>query len=51
MIRGGTLCQDLGDNHFNRTSPEQKTGRLVRQIAKLGFDCTIIPHAWGKVSI
>ena len=38
MLRDGTLYQDLGDTPFNRTSPEQKAGRLVRQIAKLGFD-------------
>ena len=51
MLRDGTLYQDLGDTHFNRASPEQKAGRLVRQIAKLGFDCTIIPRAGGEVSV
>jgi len=40
-----------GDNHFNRACPEQKAGRLVRQIAKLGFECTITPSARGLVSV
>ncbi len=48
MLRDGTLYQDLGDTHFNQAFPEQKAGRLVRQIAKLGFDCTIIPRAGAR---
>jgi transposase len=51
MLRDGTLYQDLGDSHFNRASPEQKAARLARQIAKLGFECTIIPSAGGMVSV
>jgi hypothetical protein len=51
MLRDGTLYQDLGDNHFNRACPEQKAGRLVRQIAKLGFEWTITPSARGLVSV
>ena len=51
MLRDGTLNQDLGDSHFNRASPEQKAARLARQIAKLGFECTIIPSAGGMVSV
>ncbi len=51
MLREGTLHQDLGDNHFNRATPEQKAARLVRQIAKLGFECTITPCARAVVSV
>lgn len=51
MLRDGTLYQDLGDSYFNRASPEQKAARLVRQIAKLGFECTITPCPGGVVSV
>jgi transposase len=41
MLRNGTFYQDLGADHFHRRSPEQQAQHLVRQIAKLGFACTI----------
>ena len=43
MLGDGTLYQDLGADHFRRASPENQANRLVRQIAKLGFTCTIQP--------
>ena len=44
MLRDGTFYQDLGADHFHRRPPEQQTQYLARQIAKLGFACTIIPQ-------
>ncbi len=41
MLRYGTFYQDLGAGHFHRRSPEQQVQHLARQIAKLGFACTI----------
>jgi transposase len=43
MLRDGTLYQDLGPDHFHRDSPEAHANRLARQIARLGFNCTITP--------
>ena len=51
MLRDGTFCQDLGADHFRRASPEVQAGRLARQIAKLGFTCTILPLAEREVSV
>ncbi len=47
MLRDGTLYHDLGHDHFRRASPETQAARLAKQIARLGFTCTItpIPHA------
>jgi transposase len=44
MLRNGTFYQDLGADHFHRRSPEQQAQYLARQIAKLGFACTITPQ-------
>jgi transposase len=41
MLRDGTFWRDLGPNHFHRRSPEQQAQHLARQIARLGFACTI----------
>jgi transposase len=41
MLRDGTFWRDLGPDHFHRRSPEQQAQHLARQIAKLGFACTI----------
>ena len=41
MLRDGTFYHDLGPDHFHRASPEAQARRLVGQIAKLGFVCTI----------
>ena len=43
MLRDGTVYQDLGANHFHRRSPERQAQRLARQIANLGFTCSITP--------
>ena len=50
MLRDGTLYQDLGADHFRRASPEVQANRLVRQIAKLGFSCTLA-SATAPVSV
>jgi len=51
MLRDGTFYQDLGPDHFRRTAPEVQANRLARQIAKLGFTCTISPAADMEVSV
>jgi transposase len=43
MLRDGTFYQDLGAHHFHRSAPEVQANRLARQIAKLGFKCTLTP--------
>ena len=45
MLRDGTFWRDLGPDHFHRRSPEQQAAHLARQIAKLGFACSITPQA------
>lgn len=40
MLRDGAFPQDLGANHFHRSSPEDQANRLIRQIEKLGFACS-----------
>ncbi len=42
MLRDGTVYKDLGADHFHR-SPQVQAQRLAKQIAKLGFTCTIAP--------
>jgi transposase len=44
MLRDGTFWRDLGPDHFHRRSPEQQAQHFARQIAKLGFACTITPQ-------
>jgi len=51
MLRDGTLYQDLGPDHFRRATPEDQVKRLARQIAKLGFTCTLTPPNSGEVSV
>ena len=51
MLRDGTFYQDLGADHFRRTSPENQAQRLARQIAKLGFACTIAQATEEAVSV
>ena len=51
MLRDGTLYQDLGADHFRRASPEVQATRLVRQIARLGFTCTLAPLQGDEVSV
>ena len=51
MLRDGTFYQDLGADHLRRASPEDQAIRLARQIAKLGFTCTLVPATAGEVSV
>jgi transposase len=51
MLRDGTFYQDLGADHFHHTSPEAQADRLVRQLAKLGFTCTLAPAQGSVVSV
>ncbi len=50
MLRDGTFYQDLGADHLRRAAPEVQANRLARQIAKLGFTCTILPAAEMEVA-
>ena len=51
MLRNGTFYQDLGAQHFNRTSPETQAGRLAKQIERLGFTCSLGPPTAQAVSV
>ena len=44
MLRHGTFWHDLGPDHLHRRSPEQQVHHLARQIARLGFTCTLAPQ-------
>jgi hypothetical protein len=50
MLRNGTFWNDLGPDHVHRRAPEQQARHLARQIARLGFTCTLTPQA-GPVSV
>jgi hypothetical protein len=50
MLRDGTFYPDLGPDHFRRRTSENQTNHLVRQIAKLGFTCSIAPITDKEVS-
>jgi transposase len=43
MLTNGVIYQDLGAGHFQRRSPETQALHLAKQIAQLGFTCTIDP--------
>ncbi len=43
ILRDGTVYHDLGADHFHKRSPERQAHHLARQIAKLGFTCSITP--------
>ena len=45
MLRDGVVYRDLGADHFDRRGREAKTRRLVRQLAKLGFEAHLQPIA------
>jgi transposase len=51
MLRDGTFYQDLGAAHFRPVSAQSQANRLVRQIAKLGFTCTLTALPEGSVSV
>lgn len=50
MLRDGTFYQDLGEDHFQRETPEAHAARLARQITRLGFNCTVTP-AGSEVAV
>jgi transposase len=41
MLRDGTFYRDLAAGHYQTASPNAQAQRLVRQLARLGFVCTI----------
>jgi transposase len=43
MLKDGTDHQDLGADHFDRRSKQTKTGRLIKQLAVLGYHVEIRP--------
>lgn len=45
MLKDGTDYEDLGADHFDRRSKQSKTNRLVKQLARLGYDVQISPLA------
>ena len=51
ILWDGTFYQNLGADHFRRAAPEMQASRLARQIAKLGFTCTILPTAEMEVFV
>jgi len=51
MLRDGTFYIDLGAEHFDRGTAEARANRLLRQIANLGFACTLTPLPKETVSV
>lgn len=51
MLRDGTFYQDLGADHFRKTTPEAIAARLAAQINRLGLNCIINPAAGEPVSV
>ena len=45
ILKDGVPHEDLGVDYFDKRKPEAKVKRLVRQIAKLGFEVTVQPIA------
>ena len=45
MIANGTFYQDLGANHFERSSKPAQIKRLVAKLQSLGYDVEIKPLA------
>ena len=43
MLRDGTFYQDLGHDHFNKTTKTAQTKRLVTQLQRLGYAVQIDP--------
>jgi hypothetical protein len=49
MLRDGTFYRDLGPHHYQQASPKALAQRLAKQIAQLGFACTITEaHPWKQ---
>ena len=45
MLKNGTMYQDLTADHFDRSSKEQQTHRLVKRLADLGYAVALAPLA------
>lgn len=45
MLRDGTLYQDLGGDHFDKTAKAKVTKRLVQRLAELGYEVELKPTA------
>jgi transposase len=45
MLKDGTLYQDLGADHFDRTSKPAQTKRLIARLQTLGYQVQITPVA------
>jgi transposase len=45
ILKDGVPHEDLGVDYFDKRKPEAKVKRLVKQIAKLGFEVTLQPIA------
>lgn len=45
MLKNGTLCQDLGANHFDNRAQGKHVIRLVKRLQDLGFAVQITPVA------
>ncbi len=45
ILKDGVEHRDLGEDHFNRRSTEDKARRLVAQLAKLGYHAELQPVA------
>jgi hypothetical protein len=45
MLKDGTEFPDLGADHFNRRSKEERAKRLVAQLTNLGFGAKLTPLA------
>jgi hypothetical protein len=45
MLKNGAVHRNLGAAYFDRRSSAAKAKRLVRQIAKLGYEVTLQPKA------
>lgn len=43
ILKNGVLHKDLGADYFDKRKPEARIKRLVAQIAKLGFEATLLP--------
>lgn len=43
MLKDGTLYQDLGADHFDRTSKSAQTKRLIARLQNLGYEVQITP--------
>jgi transposase len=48
MLCDGTFYQDIGPGHFQTILPQARAAQLVRQLERLGFNCTIASATEGE---